>query len=611
MKLPRYRYQRLLWVMGGSIGQAWLTQHVGLAQTVSPAPTSLPVDGSLPTLVGDGIEAVLIIAGAVTADILLRKFWRRGPKQTTPSPRPWRDLGLVLFKQGLRWSLWLGALVLLIWQVSFFRATQTFLEPAWEILAAGLRYVLFFRLFQLGKEPITLAQLLLFFGITLGVFILSQVLSNWLKQSILRRLGLERGSQEAIASVVGYVFAALAMVIMLQTVGIDLSSLAVVAGVLGIGVGFGLQLLASNFISGVAILLEQPIHVGDFIEVDGLLGTVEKISFRSTTIRTNDGLVVIIPNNRFLEKAVINRSYRGTDTRLHIPVLVAIGSDMGLVTEALLAAARQERLVLAHPQAIVRFLNFGKGAYEMELLVWINQPQEFEQIQSDLNFLIEQEFSLRGIEIPLPQQELRLRHPQELLPLLSSIRQPETMSDLASISTPNLQTSTPHSGQTLRNLLRQIIYFQNCSDAELRILIEQGYQKVFPAASCIFREQDSGDAFYLILAGKVQVFSQKLNQPIATLGAGDFFGEISVLTGVPRSATVQTLAETTVFVVDQLALQKLLQRHRALAEQIAQELAQRQNILQELGILNTPQADAPQEVPLIWIRQRLRTLFGI
>jgi potassium-dependent mechanosensitive channel len=598
--------KRLPWSLGAGCALGILHQTHALSQTSA---NSNPAPFFLPPLLADVIEAILIVAGAVLGDWLLRQIWRRRrpkPKASASATSNWVDFCLDLGRQGCHWLLWLGTVILLIWQVSFLAHAQIGLQYLWILVEGGVRNILYMPLFKLGKESITLTKLFLFLGISLAILILSKVFSTWLKRVILSRLGIERGSQEAIASVVGYLLAALGMVIVLQTVGIDLSSLAVVAGVLGIGVGFGLQLLTSNFISGVVILLEQPIHVGDFIEVDGLLGTVEKISFRSTTIRTNDSLVVIIPNNRFLEKHVINRSYRNTDTRLHIPVSVAIGSDMALVTEALLAAARQDSRVLAAPAPTVRFNRFGEGAFEMALLVWINQPQEFEVISSALNFLIEQEFSLRRIEIPLPQQELRLRHPQELLPLFN----PDWGKQEASSA--SLQT-TPSSRQNLRDLLRQVVYFQNCSDVELRILIEQGYQKIFAANSCIFREQDPGDAFYIILAGKVEVFSQKLNQKIATLGVGEFFGEISLLTGVPRSATVTTTTVTTLFIVDQAALQKLLQEHQPLAEQIAQTLSQRQNILQELGILpgQTSTANPTAEEPLIWIRQRFKTLFGI
>jgi potassium-dependent mechanosensitive channel len=592
--------QQLGWGMIGGVG-------AGAGRTAGGIPPGL-----LHPWLGDVLETIVIVGGALVANWLLHRLWRwlrpAPSQQQSPSVvARWMDLVLDLGRQACHGLVWLSALLLLIWQVSFLGNAQLVLQRLGDALIAVLRYVLSVPLFNLGKEAVTLTQLLLFFGISLGILLLSRLIRNWLKHSILQRLGLERGSQEAIARVIGYGLAAVGMAIVLQSVGIDLSSLAVIAGVLGIGVGFGLQLLISNFISGVVLLLEQPLHVGDFIEVDGLLGTVETIAFRSTMIRTNDGLVVVIPNNRFLEKAVINRSYRGTDTRLHIPVSVAIGSDMALVTEALLMAARQEGRVLRAPAPTVWFKRFAEGAYEMELLVWINQPKEFEPIRSALNFLIEQEFSRRQIEIPLPQQEFRLRHPQELLALL---RPGEPLPNAAAGFPANFLD--PVVGQTLRDLLRQVDYFQGCSDAELRILIEQGYQKVFPAGSCLFQEQDPGTTFYIILAGQVQVFSQQLNQKIATLNQGDFFGEISLLTGLPRSATVTTLSETTLFIVDQSALQKLLQRHQNLAEQIAQTLAQRQNILQDLGILpNSGSTDAELEVPLLWIRQRLRILFGI
>ncbi len=569
---------------------------------------------ALPLTSFDLLLIVLILLGIGLTDWVLALGFRRSrrwlARRSSEQQRHWFDLAWSVLYVGARLVLWSGGLV---WGIILVPG----LEPLEDIMLGVAQQLsqIGTRLFNaslltLDKQPVTLGSLLLFIAVTLGMFLLSRWLSRWIRRRILSRLRIDRGSQEAIASVIGYLLAALSFIIVLQTVGIDLSSLAVIAGVLGIGFGFGFQLLASNFISGLAILLEQPIKVGDFIEVDTLLGTVEKISIRSTVIRTNDGLFVIVPNNRFIEKNVVNWSYRNPDSRIHIPVTVAYGSDTVLVSEALLAAARQDARVLVYPSPSAWFKRFAESAYEFELLVWINRPQDFDPIKSALNFLIEKELRQRGIEMPFPQRELHIRNPASLRQLLQP-DQPAASSVRSSLSTDVRR-------QTLSSMLRKIVYFEQCSDSDLRMLIERGYQKFFLAGQIVFREKDAGDTFYIILSGSVEVFSEQLEQAaenrsgrIATLSTGDFFGEISLLTGLPRSATIRAQADTTLFVVDHNALQVLLQEHPGLAETIAAELVQRQQVLRELGLLDRSQLDSTQETALDWIRDRINTLFSL
>jgi potassium-dependent mechanosensitive channel len=571
----------------------------------------------------DLLLIVLTLLGIGLADWILALGFRRSRRwlvrRSSEQQRHWFDLAWSLLYVGARLVLWSGGLA---WGIIVVPG----LDPLEHLMAGVARQLsqigtklLNVSLLTLDKQPVSLGSLLLFIAVTLGMFLLSRWLSRWIRQRILSRLRIDRGSQEAIASVIGYLLAALSFIIVLQTVGIDLSSLAVIAGVLGIGFGFGFQLLASNFISGLAILLEQPIKVGDFIEVDTLLGTVEKISIRSTVIRTNDGLFVIVPNNRFIEKNVVNWSYRNPDSRIHIPVTVAYGSDTVLVSEALLAAARQDARVLVYPSPSVWFKRFAESAYEFELLVWINRPQDFDPIKSAINFLVEKELRRRGIEMPFPQRELHIRNPDALRQLLQLDQSSQTSELPASSRTPLDRSPVDARQQTLSSMLRQVIYFEQCSDSDLRMLIERGYQKFFVAGQVIFREQEPGNTFYIILSGAVEVFSEQLEQAtknnptgiIAILSTGDFFGEISLLTGLPRSATIRAKEDTTLFVVDHNALQVLLQEQKELAETIATALVQRQQVLQDLGLLDQTRLDSNQETPLDWIRDRINTLFGL
>jgi potassium efflux system protein len=165
----------------------------------------------------------------------------------------------------------------------------------------------------------------------------------------------------------------------------------------------------------------------------------------------------------------------------------------------------------------------------------------------------------------------------------------------------------PPSNLALRDLLRRISYFEQCSDAELLQLIEYGYRQLFPVDQVVCEENTPGDSFYLILKGSVEIFSKRVEQYIATLNEGEFFGEMSLLLGIPRSATVRTLEDTILFVIERNDLQRLLENHRGLADQIAQKLMERQQTLREMGILS----EFSEETPLLKIRRRLQTLFGI
>lgn len=475
--------------------------------------------------------------------------------------------------------------------------------------------------FQVGENHLSVGEIIKLLLLILLVFIAARAISEGLKRSLLVRMKLDRGSREAIAAILTYILATFGCLVVLQSAGINLTSLTVLAGVLGIGFGFGLQNLASNFISGLTLLFEQQIRVGDFVEIGEMQGTVETISIRSTLIRTIDGLFVIVPNTHVVEQNVVNWNYRDPKCRLHIPVGVAYGSDPVLVTEALLVAARMEPNVLSDPSPKVWFRGFGDSSLNFELLIWTDCPQENDTLKSSLNFLIDYEFRHRGIQIPFPQRDLWLRNPQELSHFFKNGNTADS-----SQGTPYTKTFTPteakvnprlgDSGKiapkspnnwTLRDLLRRVTYFEQCTDLELRQLIEYGYRQLFPGGHIIFREHDAGDSFYIILSGTVEVLSQRNNTYIATLHEGEFFGEMSLLLGTPRTATVRAMQDTILFVVERHDLQKLLIGHPALGDLIASKLSERQQALRDLGLLD----DSTGQTPFIKIRKQIQTLFGI
>ncbi|MBV6624946.1 MAG: mechanosensitive ion channel [Rivularia sp. (in: Bacteria)] len=252
-------------------------------------------------------------------------------------------------------------------------------------------------------------DILVLIGLFLGLMVLSGAVTNILRSRILRLLRISRGAQEVIAIVFKYTFIGIGSVVLLQIFGVDLSSLAILASALGVGIGFGFQDIAKNFGSGLVLLFERPIQVGDFIEVGKYMGSVESIGARSVTIRTLDRVSIIVPNSRFLEDEVINWSHHNPISRIHIPVGVSYSADVKIVKKALLEAGKNHPEVLSVPQPQVLFSGFGDSSLDFELLVWIDAPSHQVSIKSDLCFRIEATLKQYHIEIPFPQRDLHLR----------------------------------------------------------------------------------------------------------------------------------------------------------------------------------------------------------
>ena len=482
-----------------------------------------------------------------------------------------------------------------------------------DVLLTKLYEIFTVQILDIGGTKFSIATIISLLGLIVLAFFVSRIISEIIRQSLLSKLRINRGLQEAITVFIKYVLITLSSVIILQTAGINLSSLAVIAGVVGIGIGFGLQNIASNFISGLVLLFEQTIKIGDYIEIGELKGTIEKISIRSTIIRTEDDLFVIVPNQRFIENNTVNWSYEGHTCRIHIPVSVAYDTDLLVLTEALLTAARHEPRVLSSPPPEVWFQAFGKESLEFELLVWIDDPDANEPIRSSINFRIAYEFRSRGIRIPFPTREIILHNPEAMQQVIAPPN-PEDYQLLNAKQTNSAISPANNviNSKSLRDLLRKISYFERCTEVELFALIARGYRKHFDISEIICHENDPSEEFYIILSGVVEVFSEKNNQVIATLSEGEFFGEISLLIGTPRTATVRALTiDTVLFVVERQQLQKLLSEHKELGEQIALKLSERQQVLISLGLLNEEELQRSQYAALSWVRDRLNNIFGI
>src|SRR5436190_8971119 len=257
---------------------------------------------------------------------------------------------------------------------------------------------------------LSLVQMFLLIALLIAVFWFSSRTKRFLFNRFLVNSGLDRSLQYAIAQIVSNLVLVVGIFIVLENTGIHLGALTVFAGAVGVGVGFGLQNIASNFISGLVILAERPITIGDRVEVAGITGQVERIRARSTVIRTNDNISMIVPNTKFIDSPVTNWTYGDPRVRFRVPVGVAYGSDIAKVREALLTAGRENPNTLKDPEPSVFLKKFGDNSIDFELVVWSSEmsarPSRY---RSDLNFAIEQKFREAGIEIAFPQRDLHIR----------------------------------------------------------------------------------------------------------------------------------------------------------------------------------------------------------
>ncbi|MCX7823308.1 MAG: mechanosensitive ion channel [Syntrophobacterales bacterium] len=235
-----------------------------------------------------------------------------------------------------------------------------------------------------------------------------KLLKHFLRNRVLRNSGLEVGLQESITTIGGYILWFFGALAALNALGFSGTSIAVAFGALGVGLGFGLQNIFNNFISGLILLFERPIQVGDAIEVDGVWGEVKKINFRSTIIQTWDNASLIIPNSEFISGRVTNWSFKDLRVRSNIDIGVAYGSDIELVRKTLLEIAENHPNVLKSPQPSVLFLNFGDSALIFRLRVWTMVNLKL-QVETDIRFEIYRLFKERKIEIPFPQRDVRVR----------------------------------------------------------------------------------------------------------------------------------------------------------------------------------------------------------
>lgn len=217
------------------------------------------------------------------------------------------------------------------------------------------------------------------------------------------------GSQYAINQLLQYFVYVIALLIALETIGLSLTVIWGGAAALLVGIGLGLQETFKDLFSGIILLFERSVEVGDVVEVDGMIGTVRKIGVRTSLVETRDNITVIVPNSKLIIENVINWSHFDNKARFMVGVGVAYGSDTKLVKELLLKVARQNEYILRHPSPFVRFTNFGDSSLDFEIHFWTHELIILEDIKSDLRFAIDQAFRDNNVNIPFPQRDVWMR----------------------------------------------------------------------------------------------------------------------------------------------------------------------------------------------------------
>jgi potassium-dependent mechanosensitive channel len=392
-------------------------------------------------------RAILFVAlsvlGAIALHRVLGRIWhswlqRLVPRAANDPDTGVQPKGIELFLQLtlflMRAGLWLGTIIYI---TDLFPLTREWSQRLISLLWMSLTSPVI----SLGDKSYSVINIIILIALFLGLLAVTGAVTNLLRSRILRITNVSRGVQESIAVIVNYSLIFIGTVVLLQVWGLDISSLAIVASVLGVAIGFGLQGIAKELVSGLVITFERSIEIGDFVQIGEFMGTVERLNARSTRIRTLDDISVIVPNSRLLDTEVVNWSHRSSVSRLVLPLRVAYGSSLSTVSAALLEAVKDHSDVLKKPAPKVWFKGFGDDCLNFQLLVWISQPRKQFQIKSDLYFQIDKSLRHHHIRIPFPQRSLHLQSGS--LPLELSPKLENSLSQLSEVLAAWLKNQSP------------------------------------------------------------------------------------------------------------------------------------------------------------------------
>ena len=294
-------------------------------------------------------------------------------------------------------ALLLGAALLLLW--------------AWGVGLADFKEWtgLLVDGFRIGKFTISLTDILIAVLVFVAILFVTRAFQSILENRVFPQTRLDTGVRHSLKTAIGYVGLVVAAAVGISALGLDLSNIAIIAGALSVGIGFGLQNIVNNFVSGLILLVERPVKVGDWVEVGAHQGYVKRIKVRATELQTFQRSEVIIPNSELLSSSVVNWTHKDTLARVDISVGVSYGSDIELVRDTLLECAKNHPNCIRYPQPFVLFLNFGDSALEFDLRFFVARADEMFRTGSEIRFAIVHAFREKGIEIPFPQRDIHVR----------------------------------------------------------------------------------------------------------------------------------------------------------------------------------------------------------
>ncbi len=295
---------------------------------------------------------------------------------------------------------------------------QLVLSPGlFDSISAQSRHLLVYPFLKIGSLPITLLFIIKAAIFLFLLILVSKLLQRAFVGRLLRPLHIAPAQKFAIGRFSNYLFFLGGLFVGLQSLGVNLNSLVVLGGAVGVGVGLGLQNVVSNFVAGLILLVEQPIRIGDRIETKDTLGDVVKIAARSTWVRTNDNVIIIVPNNEFINNSVTNWTANDANVRINLAVGVSYNSSPERIRDLLLQAADAHPDVLPEPKPEVIFTDYGDNSINFSLRVWTASHAHTPLVlKSDLYFSIFDLFKKEGIELPFPQRDLHLRSSDIPLP---------------------------------------------------------------------------------------------------------------------------------------------------------------------------------------------------
>lgn len=310
-----------------------------------------------------------------------------------------RNADVLISRLSFIFNLILGVIIfasiLVIWRI-------------YDIPAEAINGLLSYGL-TVGSRKFTIGLILTALAVLYGAYLFSWAIQQIFMEDVLKGKRVEKGTRISIARLLHYALVLVGFVIALSVLGFDMKNITIIGGALGIGIGFGLQTIVSNFVSGLILLFERPLKVGDTIQLGDQWGRVKHLGLRATVIETFDEAEVVVPNADLISGQVTNWTLADRRVRLVIPIGVAYGSDIALVMKTLIECAADHSLVLADPQSKVIFSAFGASSLDLELRVWIADFDDRRTVQSDLLLEIDRRFRDLDIEIPFPQSDLHVR----------------------------------------------------------------------------------------------------------------------------------------------------------------------------------------------------------